>query len=338
MTVKVGVLIPQGWHLDLEDIKDPVAQYEAMTRVGVEAERLGYDSIWLYDHFHTVPTPQLETTFECWTVTATLARDTSRIRIGQMVTCNGYRNPAYLAKVASTVDVASKGRLDFGIGGGWYEHEYRAYGYPYPDVPERLKMLGEALQVIHALWEEDYADFEGKYYQVHGAINVPKGVQKPHIPIWVGGGGEKVTLKLVAKYADACNIGGGTDPAFFRHKFAVLKQHCEDVGRDYNSIIRSSEVFTHLVLPGMTPEQATAKPRRDVSRLVGHEVGLEEFRTNHFVGYPQGFIGSTEQAIETFSLMHEAGVDYFIIYLTGAVQLDTLQAFAEEVMPALRRL
>jgi alkanesulfonate monooxygenase SsuD/methylene tetrahydromethanopterin reductase-like flavin-dependent oxidoreductase (luciferase family) len=254
-----------------------------------------------------------------------------------MVTCNGYRNPAYLAKVASTVDVASHGRLDFGIGAGWYEHEYNAYGYPYPDGPERLRMLNEALQVIHALWKDDYATFEGKYYQVRGAINEPKGVQKPHIPIWVGGAGEKVTLKLVAKYADACNIGG-IDPDVYRHKYGVLRQHCEDVGRDYNSIIKSAEVFTHLVLPGMTAEQATAKPRRDVSRLVGHDVGLEEFRQGSYVGYPQGFIGSTQEAVETFSRLREAGVEYFIIYLTGVVQLETLQAFAEEVMPALREL
>ena len=129
MSVKFGVLLPQGWHLDLVDIKDPIEQYEAMTRVAQEAERLGLDSVWLYDHFHTVPTAQLETNFEAWMCTAALARDTSTIRIGQMVTCNGYRNPALLAKMASTVDVMSHGRLDFGIGAGWYEAEYKAYGY-----------------------------------------------------------------------------------------------------------------------------------------------------------------------------------------------------------------
>src|SRR3954464_8309550 len=186
MAVKFGLFLPQGWRLDLVSIKDPIEKYESMTRVALEAEKLGFDSVWVYDHFHTVPTPELETTFECWTSTAALARDTSRIRIGQMVTCNSYRNPALLAKIASTVDVLSHGRLDFGIGAGWYEHEYNAYGYPYPDGPERLRMLGEALQIIHAMWKEDYATFEGQHYQVRGAINEPKGVQKPHIPIWVG--------------------------------------------------------------------------------------------------------------------------------------------------------
>ncbi|HEY0068334.1 MAG TPA: LLM class F420-dependent oxidoreductase, partial [Chloroflexia bacterium] len=221
MSSKFGVLVPQGWRLDLVDIPDPVEKYEHMTRFGQEAERLGYDSIWLYDHFHTVPTQELETTFECWIGTAALARDTSTIRIGQMVTCNNYRNPALLAKMASTVDVLSHGRLDFGIGAGWYEEEFTAYGYPFPDGPERLRMLDEALQIFHAMWKEPYATFEGKYYQVQGAINEPKGVQQPHIPIWVGGSGEKVTLKLVAKYGDACNITS-LAPEGYRHKFDIL--------------------------------------------------------------------------------------------------------------------
>ena len=335
MAIKFGVLVPQGWHLDLESIADPEEKFEAMVKVGVEAERLGFDSIWLYDHFHTVPYPKVETNFECWISTAALARETSRVRIGQMVTCNSYRPPALLAKMASTVDVLSHGRLDFGIGAGWYEHEYLAYGYPFPDGPERLRMLGEALQVFHAMWSEPYANFEGKYYQLHGAINEPKGVQKPHIPIWVGGGGEKVTLKLVAKYADACNIGG-VDPDVYRHKFDVLKQHCENVGRDYNSIIKSAEVFTHLVLPGQTAEQATAKQRRDVGTLLEREISTGEFGEGSFLAYPRGFVGNTQEAVETFGKLVEAGVEYFILYLSDVVHLDTLHAFAEEVLPAFR--
>src|SRR4051795_12787776 len=166
--MKFGVLVPQGWRMDLVKIDDPVEQYEHMTRFGVEAERLGYDSIWVYDHFHTVPTPEIETNFECWISTAALARDTSTIRIGQMVTCNNYRPPALLAKMASTVDVLSHGRLDFGIGAGWYEDEYRAYGYDYPDDPTRLKMLDEGLQIIHAMWRDDYATFHGNFYNIEG--------------------------------------------------------------------------------------------------------------------------------------------------------------------------
>src|SRR5436189_1897570 len=168
MAMKFGLIVPQGWRMDLVGIPDPVEAYETMTRVAQEAEALGYDSIWLFDHFHTVPVPTQEVTFECWTSTAALARDTKRVRIGQMVTCNSYRNPALLAKMASTVDVLSHGRLNFGIGAGWYEHEYRAYGYQYQEAPERLRMLREALQIIHAMWDEHepYATFKGQYYQV----------------------------------------------------------------------------------------------------------------------------------------------------------------------------
>src|SRR5947208_11322601 len=233
MSLKFGLSLPQGWTMDLASIKDPVEAYETMTRVAQIADEVGFASVWLVDHFHTVPHPSQEVTFESWTTTAALARDTKRIRVGQTVTCNGYRNPALLAKMASTVDVLSHGRLNFGIGAGWYEDEYGAYGYDYPDGPERLRMLSEALQVIHAMWSEPHANFEGKYYQLRGAINEPKGVQKPHIPIWVGGSGEKVTLKLVAKYGDACNLSA-LAPEEYRHKVDVLKAHCDTVGRDYD--------------------------------------------------------------------------------------------------------
>jgi alkanesulfonate monooxygenase SsuD/methylene tetrahydromethanopterin reductase-like flavin-dependent oxidoreductase (luciferase family) len=154
MTMKFGLLVPQGWRMDLVGIADPVEAYETMTRVAQEAEAVGFDSIWLFDHFHTVPIPAQEVTFECWTSTAALARDTRRVRIGQMVTCNGYRNPALLAKMASTVDVLSRGRLDFGIGAGWHEHEFRAYGYDFPDGPTRLRQLRDAVQIILKMWTQ----------------------------------------------------------------------------------------------------------------------------------------------------------------------------------------
>ena len=217
MSLKFGVGLPQGWVMDLAGITDPVEAYEAMTRVAQTADESGFASIWLADHFHTVPTPVQEKVFECWTTTAALARDTQRVRIAQ-VTCNGYRNPALLAHMASTVDVLSRGRLDFGIGAGWYEHEYRAYGYDYPDAPGRLSRLREAVQIILAMWTQEEPVFEGNYYQIHGPINQPKGVQKPRIPLLIGGGGEQVTLKLVAQYADACNIYG--DLETIRRKFA----------------------------------------------------------------------------------------------------------------------
>src|SRR5215469_3393509 len=255
MTLQFGVSLPQGWNMELAGIKDPIEAYQVMTRVAQTADALGFSSAWLVDHFHTIPQPSQEVTFECWTTTAALARDTRRVRVGQMVTCNGYRNPALLAKMASTVDVLSHGRLNFGIGAGWYEHEYRAYGYEYPDAPTRLRYLREALQVILAMWTQEEAVFEGKYYQVRGAINQPKGAQKPHIPVLIGGGGEQVTLKLVAQYADACNIGHLDNEGLAR-KFAIIKEHCKEVGRDYNEI-RRTVLFNCAIAE--TDEEALAK-------------------------------------------------------------------------------
>jgi F420-dependent oxidoreductase-like protein len=310
--------------MDLVAIDDPIEQYEWMTKFGIEAERLGYDSIWLYDHFHNVPKAELETNFECWISTAALARDTSTIRIGQMVACNNYRQPSLLAKMASTVDVLSHGRLDFGIGAGWHEEEFKAYGYQFPDGPERLRMLDEALQIIHAMWTEPYATFEGKYYQVRGAINEPKGVQEPHPPIWVAGSGEKVTLKLVAKYGDACNISIGANPEEYRQKLAVLKEHCRNVGRHYDSIIKSAHVFMTLLEPGQDAEEGTRYWRILRNRT------MEEYRKQVFVGDPQETIGWLNDLVE-------AGIDYIILYFyNDLTKLDTLQLFAQEVLPSFR--
>src|SRR5215218_8513 len=176
MAVKFGVFVPQGWRLDLVEIRDPVDQFEAMTAVAKAADDdPAWDSIWGYDHFHTVPRPELETTFECWTSTATLARDTRRVNIGQMVGCNGYRNPALYAKISSTVDVASNGRLYAGIGAGWYEHEWKAYGYEWPELKDRMGAFREAVEIITKMWTEDYPEFHGKYYTIDKPSNEPKG-------------------------------------------------------------------------------------------------------------------------------------------------------------------
>src|SRR5579883_2517517 len=239
MAVQFGVFVPQGWRMDLVEIDDPIEQYEAMTRVARAVDALeAYDSIWVYDHFHPVPVPVQETVFECWTITAALARDTRRVKVGQMVTSNVFRNPALLAKMASTVDVLSHGRLTLGIGSGspFLADQAQAYGYDYPDISVRTRQLREALQILLAMWMQEEATFEGKYYQVRGAINQPKGVQLPHIPILIAGSGEQSTLKLVAQYGDACNVHGVPD--ILNHKLAVLKQHCEAIGRDYESIYR----------------------------------------------------------------------------------------------------
>jgi F420-dependent oxidoreductase-like protein len=312
MALQFGISLPQGWTMELASIKDPVEAYETMTRVAQAADELGFTSAWLVDHFHTIPRPSQEITFECWTTTAAVARDTRRIRIGQLVTCNGYRNPALLAKMASTVDVLSHGRLNFGIGAGWHEHEYRGYGYEYPDAPTRLRYLREAVQVIRAMWTQEEASFEGKYYQLHGAINQPKGVQKPHIPMLIGGSGEQVTLKLVAQYGDACNVNG--DLATIQRKFAILKQHCETVGRDYESIHRTITGFCSI---GETDEQAWAKVPQALLSRVGNQINGT-------------LIGSPDTIRKGLAELEAAGVQEVILGFFDILHPDTLRFFAKE--------
>jgi F420-dependent oxidoreductase-like protein len=319
MAIKFGVFVPQGWKLDLVDIPDPVEQYEAMTRVARVAEEVGFDSIWVYDHFHTVPFPTQETTFEAWMITAGLARDTQRVRVGQMVTCNGFRHPALLAKMASTVDVMSHGRLICGLGAGWYEHEWRAYGYGFPEVPERMGMFREACEIIYRMWTEDAPVFAGKHYSIDKPINQPHGARKPHPELWLGGGGEKVTLKLVARWADGCNIGGG-NPDVVRQKIEVLRGHCANLGRDINEITISTNIQNiHLLRDGEDPEQM---PAWAVGRLTP-----EVYRQNVAALTLDQLAARVEANIA-------AGAGYINIYFTGlATDQEPLRRFAQEVMP-----
>lgn len=323
MAIRFGVFVPQGWRMDLIEIRDPIEQYEAMTQVAKIADLIpAYDSIWVYDHFHTVPKPTLETTFECWTITAALARDTQRVKVGQMVTCLGYRNPAYMAKVASTVDVLSHGRLYCGIGAGWYEHEWRAYGYGFPETRDRMRAFREATQIMVKMWTEERPTFQGEYFSINEPINEPKGVQKPYPSLWIGGGGEQVTLKLVAQYGNACNVGG--DPDTLRHKFAVLRGHCETLGRNYDEIIRSSNVNVILLKDGDDPLAATEKIRAALG------MSFEELAK-------MAVVGTADAVVERIQGMVDAGTNYVIAYLPRvAYDRDLLHRFAEEVIPRVQ--
>lgn len=314
MAVKFGLFVPQGWKMDLAEIADPVEKFEAMAAVAKAADaEPNWHSIWLYDHFHTVPEPTMEATFEAWSTTAALARDTSRVRIGQMTSCNGFRNPALYAKIASTVDVASHGRIDAGLGAGWYRHEWQAYGYGFPETRVRMRMFREAVQIIHAMWTEDRPVFNGEYYSIDGPINEPKGAQKPHIPFWIAGGGEQVTLKLVAQYGDACNIG--REPEGIRRKLEVLKRHCDALGRDYDTIIKSAEADIVFIEEGTDPE------------AVRNSGAFPLF------GWPT-VIGTVEQLRAHIQGLADAGIDYVQIYIPRiAYDHEPLHRFAAEVAP-----
>jgi F420-dependent oxidoreductase-like protein len=320
MTVTFGAFVPQGWRMDLVEISDPEEKYEAMTRAAKAIDALpGYDSIWVFDHFHTVPTPTLETTFECWTITAALARDTTRVKVGQMVTCLGYRNPALLAKIASTVDVLSHGRLYCGIGAGWYEHEWRAYGFGFPETRDRMRAFREATQIMVKMWTEERPEFHGEYYHIDGPINEPKGVQKPYPSLWIGGSGEQVTLKLVAQYGNACNIGGTPDT--IRNKLDVLRTHCETAGRAYEDIIRSSNMGIFLIKPGEDPEKVTEKARRATG------ISYELYAQNVTIGTPDEIRRAIAERVD-------AGINYVICsFPLIAYDHEQLYQFAEEVIP-----
>jgi F420-dependent oxidoreductase-like protein len=322
--MKFGVFVPQGWRMDLTEIDDPVEQWEAMTAVARAADAGPWDAIWLFDHFHTVPEPVRETVFEAWTTTAALARDTQRVNIGQMVGCNGYRNPALYAKMAATVDVASHGRLYAGIGAGWSEHEWKAYGYPWTSQKDRMGSFAESVELIHRLWTEDDVVFHGAYHSVDKPIVEPR--RKPRL--WIGGGGERITLRLVAKYGDACNFGSGRVDIIER-KLAVLRQHCEQVGRDYDEIVKSTNLNAFPVEPGADPVVATAKARGRYSLEEFAEIGS---------GGTSGVLAevvTTKQLTEHVERLAESGIDYVNVYIPGvAYDHEPMQRFAADVVPA----
>ena len=204
--MRFGLFVPQGWRHDLVGI-DPAEQWATMSGLAAHADAGPWESIWVYDHVHTVPVPSEEATHEAWTLIAAFAATTKRVRLGQMCTCMSYRNPVYLSKVAATADIISGGRVEMGIGGGWYEHEWRAYGYGFPRPGERLARLDEGVQIMRQAWSTGHVTLDGAHYQVDGAIVRPLPLQKGGIPIWIAGGDENVTLRIAAQYANYTNLG-----------------------------------------------------------------------------------------------------------------------------------
>lgn len=327
--MRFGTFIPQGWRFDLVGI-EPSDQWRVMRELAQRADEGVWESIWVYDHFHTTPVPSQEATHEAWTLMAAFAAATDRVRLGQMCTCMGYRNPAYLAKVAATVDIVSGGRTEMGIGGGWYEHEWRAYGYGFPPIPERLGMLREGVEIFHQAWTTGSATLDGKYYQVDGAIVQPQPLQDSGIPMWVAGGGEKVTLKVAAKYASYSNFAGSAEE--FAHKRDVLHGHMDARGRDRGEITLSSNFNTIVA-----PTESEARDRLDavLARLRPH---LGDERTaaleNDYLA-SDGF-GTPEQIVERLRARADLGLGYAIHYFPEhAYDRSGVDLFEREVIPAL---
>ncbi len=216
--------------------------WEEILAVWKEADEIpAFEHGWLFDHLNPIDSDEgIGPCFEGWTMLTALATHTKRLRLGLLTGCNTYRDPALHAQIAATADVISGGRIDFGDGAGWNEYEHRSRNIELPAPGKRLRMLEEAIEITKALWTQEKVDYDGTYYQLHGARLEPKPVQKPHPPILIGGSGEKVTLKIVAKHADIWNYAGG-DIETFKHKVEVLKGHCETVGRDFGEIQLSAQ-------------------------------------------------------------------------------------------------
>jgi F420-dependent oxidoreductase-like protein len=223
-------MTPQGWKGEY-DAWEPERAWGRTIELAEQAEALGFESIWAFDHFHTVPVPTDEITFESFSVLAALAMATKRVRLGHMVICTGFRNPALTAKMCSTIDVISHGRFELGIGAGWKEDEWIAYGYGFPTLAERMAALGDHLEIIKRMLEPGRATYEGPYGEVHGAINEPKGLQQPRIPIIVGGNGRNVTFRYAARFADELNLVFLT-PDQVAELLPLIRQRCEEEDRD----------------------------------------------------------------------------------------------------------
>ena len=313
--MKIGAMVPQGWRMDLHDIK-PEQQWDTIIEATARIEKLNYASVWVYDHFHTVPSPTQDPTFECWSLMAALSQVTENVRIGQMCTCNSYRNPAYLTKVASTIDSMSGGRLEFAIGAGWYDQEYKAYGYDYPSAGVRLKMLEEALQIYIAMTTQDKASFEGDYYKIKDAINQPKPLQKPYPPLWVCGGGEKVTLKLLAKYGDYGNWD--VDVEGFVHKSKILKTHCEKQNRNYSDIKKT--LHTNVII---------GNNEKDLDAKINKIVDVTGIPKEMYIDRP--LVGVKEKVFDTIDEFSSVECEYLIAYIPDIVWGDTLEILSEKL-------
>jgi F420-dependent oxidoreductase-like protein len=289
---------------------------DSLKNLVTRAENRGFDSFWVMDHFHQIPfvgKPE-EPMLESWTTISVLAGITTKIKLGTLMTGIIYRHPSILAKIGATLDVLSKGRLFMGIGAAWNEEESSAYGIPFPPVKERFLRLEEAIQIIRKMWtEEPSASFNGQCYQIKNAFCNPKPIQKPSPPIMVGGSGERQTLRIVAKYADACNLFGSAETV--KRKLSILKEHCRSVGRDYDSILK-----TKLGLVVFDDNKEMARKRLQ-------QAGIPEEQINELAiyGTPEDVLGQKES-------LEDAGIQYLIVALDPSREVEALDIFANNII------
>ncbi len=290
--------------------------FNCIRDVVLECERLGYDSVWLDDHLMYHDNPVLE----CWTTLSALAAATRRIRLGTMVTCSGFRNPALLAKMAATVDVISNGRLELGVGAGVQKEEHHAFGFTFPKTAERVNRLKETVEIIKKMWTQQKANFTGRHYQIVDAVCEPKPIQQPHPPITVGGYGEKFTLKVTAQLADRLDFGYLPTAEQYERKLDVLEHHCKQVGRTFEEIEKSAWPTGQIILAS-TKKEVDAK----VQRLKPKGISRKDYEAFSFVGTPDNL-----EAL--FSPYAGLGVKRFMLFFADLPATDGLKLFAEAAL------
>jgi len=288
------------------------------------AEQTGWDAACVTDHFMPNTPDRVGDMLESWTTLTALAARTKRMRVGTIVSGNTYRHPAVLAKMAANVDIISGGRLICGIGAGWQENEHQAYGLPFYTVGERLQRLDEACQVLNMLWTQERSTFKGKYYQLDDAPLMPKPVQKPRPELMIGGGGEKVTLKIVARWADHWNVWGG--PETLAQKGKILDGYCAAIGRDPKTILRSA-----VMVPVLSEDRA------QIDRI--QQIFMQRMSRDEASAKDTMLAGSVAQIQDKLGKLREAGVGLLFIptMFLGKDQLKPLDTFIEKVAPALRK-
>jgi F420-dependent oxidoreductase-like protein len=320
--LRFGAFVPQGWKLEYTGWGAATAWARSVELAGI-AERAGYDHLWVYDHVETVPRREPTHCFEAFTMLAALSQVTSTVELGQLVTCSSYRNAGLLAKEAACIDVFSGGRLILGLGAGWYSREYEAYGYEYLANRERLAVLEETITVVPRLWSEETVSFEGAHLRFDGAFCDPKPIRMPRPPLWVGGGGEQVTLRIAAEHADATNWQVGLDQ--FVHKSKVLEEHCSRIGRDFDSIVR-----TH------GPDCRLFDTERDLQAWLDSPGGGQLWgRTPHEDYVRDNFVGTPERVAEQVQAYVDAGCREFVPWFRDFPSSESLERFIAEVVPEI---
>ncbi len=317
--LKFGAFIPQGWKLEYLGI-DASGAWKQSLEIAQVIESCGYDHLWVYDHVETVPRRAPTHVFEAFTTLAAVSQVTSRVKLGQLVTCAAYRNAGVLAKTAACIDVMSGGRLIFGLGAGWYEREYQAYGIEFPAPGARIELLDETLEAVRMLWSQETTTFAGKHLEFNGAYCDPKPLQQ--LPeIWVGGGGERKTLRVAAKHASHTNWQVGIEQ--FRHKSEVLAGHCADLGREFASITRTHGPDCRIFATEAELADWLSSPGGGALR---GDVPHEQYVANHFVG-------TVAQVIPKVQAYVDAGCREFVMWFRDVPSTYSIEKFAADVIP-----